>query len=774
MYRRRLRRWVERCALSLVVLVLIAWGLDRLYPLADVPAVSTLVLAEDGTPLRAFPGEDGQWRYPIQLDQVAPQYIDLLLAYEDRWFYYHPGVNPIALVRALWQNAYTGKVVSGGSTLTMQVARLLHPHERTYSGKLQQILRALQLEWHFSKQDILRQYLNLAPFGGILSGVQAASYHYFGKPANRLSDAEAALLAVLPQRPSHLRPDRHPARAKAARNKVLQRMVDLHIWRADRVNDALWEPLNITTQGTPIVAPIVSRRLYQACPECEVIHSTIDYELQLTLEGLTEQFRHQLSDQQSLAIVVMNNRDGAIKGYVGSADFWSQSRSGQVDMVRAVRSPGSTLKPFLYGMAIDDGLIHAQSMLIDAPRRRSEYRPRNFTDQFNGPISVTQALQRSLNVPAVQLLEFFGPGRFLSRLQNAGLSAYGPGAIQPNISMILGGVGVRLEDMLSLYSGLAREGVAIYPRLTQEEPRAERYLMSLGAAWITWDILAQHPYRRLQDKTQQGWNLAWKTGTSYGYREAWALGVSPEWTIGVWVGRPDGSPSPGRHGRIAAAPLLFRVHAALRQSHERLPQPQSVSEQLICWPLGTHARRGENQRGNCVVQRPALLLNDVAPRTLQEVPEVSLEGLLKMIWIDPESGLRAEPTCFQGKAVLQPSSVALWPVALAPWLPSAWRNQSRLPALHPDCQQLVGEQVPIRITSWADGAIIRVPKPEEPVSLDLIAEGGSGYRDWYVNGGYIGRSEHSLSFEVIESGIYQISVIDQQGSADQLTIRVSL
>ena len=771
---KRLRRVFIGVTVSVVLIAGLLGSLDRLYPMAPIPAVSTVVVAEDGTPLRAFPGANYQWRYPITLEQVSPTYLELLLAYEDRWFYQHPGVNPLALLRAGWQNLRSERVLSGGSTLTMQVSRLLYPHARSYSGKLSQILRALQLEWHYSKAEILNIYLNVAPFGGTLSGVQAASYYYFDKPASQMSDAEAALLAVLPQRPSDYRPDRHPQRARQARDKVLQRMQSLGLWSSQRTNDARQEPVSTFAQGMPNVAPLLARRLYQDCADCRTINTTLNYDLQIQLERLVDQYTESLSEEHSVAVMVMRNRDGAVRSYIGSADFWSQKRAGQVDIIQAVRSPGSTLKPFLYGVALDEGLIHSHSLLIDAPRFKSHYRPQNFSGFFNGPVTATDALQRSLNVPAVQLIEHFGADRFVTRLQNGGLKTFGPGSAKPNTSVILGGIGVQLESLLGIYSALARDGKAISPRFQADSPKQERYLMSSGAAWIIQDMLAQHPYRRIGQQTRQGWDLAWKTGTSYGYREAWAMGVSPDWSIGVWVGRPDGSASPGRYGRVTAAPLLFRVHAALPRSVSERPQPESVSRQAICWPAGTQSTRRENTASNCLKRYDAWVLNDTVPATLPETTELNLHKQVNQVWLDPTTGKRAEPACLPDR-VLQPVLITLWPNAVEPWLPAHWQNRHRLPPRDTRCQQSVGAtNAPLHITSWPEDALLQLPGAHRTEALDVIlkAEGGSGYRDWYLNGGYIGRSQNGLPYQLTQAGHYQISVVDQQGNIDRVAVRV--
>lgn len=758
-------------AISLLT-VLLLLGLDQAYPVKDAPRVSTLVLSDDGTPLRVFPGPDATWRYPINLDEISEQFVDVLLAYEDRWFYSHPGVNPLSMLRAFGQNVISGRRISGGSTLTMQVARLLYQPPRNYWGKLIQSLRALQLEYHYNKREILQLYINLAPYGGMLSGIQAASYHYFSKPAQHLTDAEVALLVVLPQRPSLYRPDRYPDIARIARDKVLERMLVAGLWAQSRVEAAKAEPIWVANDGIPMVAPLLARTLYDDCPDCDVIRSTLDYGMQLQLEDLSEQLLHRLEPEQSLAMLVMDNATGQIKAYVGSADFSSKERSGYVDMIKAVRSPGSTLKPFLYGVALDDGLIHSQSLLQDAPRYKSDYRPHNFSGGFMGPVSATEALQRSLNIPAVQLIEHVGAAEFLSKLQHAGLVTSGKGSQKPNSAIILGGIGVRMIEMAGLYRALARDGQAIDPILTTNEKSNSRYLMSKEAAWIIWDALAQHPSQSLSRQISSSWNLAWKTGTSYGYREAWAFGTSRNWTIGVWVGRPDGSASPGHFGRVTAAPVLFRIYAALGGASEpRIKRPNSVIEEPICWPSGTAESRPENKDSNCSRQMKAWTINSAAPSTLSAINELQTRNFTRTVWLNPETGLRGEPAC-AGPGRLVGEIRTRWPEAVIPWLSPEEMEAQRLPDLLPQCELLEQDKLSIKITSWPDHAIIRVPNNEQSLKVDLIAEGGSGTRDWYLNGRFIGRADRILPYTITQSGKQQIAVIDTQGNSDLIEVTV--
>ncbi|MDX1252914.1 MAG: penicillin-binding protein 1C [Gammaproteobacteria bacterium] len=556
-------------------------------PAADrLPSV--VVTAADGTPLRAFADAQGVWRYPVRLEEVSPYYVETLLTYEDRWFYYHPGVNPAALLRAAWQWLRYGKIISGGSTLTMQMARILDPHDRSPWGKVKQVARALQMEWHYSKKEILELYLNYAPFGGPVEGVQAASFAYLGKNAKKLSRAEAALLTVLPQAPSLYRPDRHPELARTARDKVLDRMMRTGKWPAATVHDAKLESVQRRYWAQPRLAPLFAERMRARYPHTRRIMTTIDANMQWRFEHRLRDLAHSLPEHTSLALMVVDNRDLAIKTYVGSADLLDADRFGFVDMVTAVRSPGSTLKPFLYALALDDGLIHSESLLSDAPQSFAGYEPGNFSDSFSGPVGVREALQRSLNVPAVEVLDHLGANRFFAVLRNGGLKLTLPAGAKPTHAVILGGAGATLENLVAAYSALARNGQSGTLKFTPSDTQHQLHMMSAGAAWIVRDILASAPRPGMlmsPHSFARGRQVAWKTGTSYGFRDAWAIGVTDRYTIGVWVGRPDGTPLPGHYGAVTAAPILFDIVDSLAigaQPRGADQHPHTVKQQQIC------------------------------------------------------------------------------------------------------------------------------------------------------------------------------------------------
>lgn len=770
---RRLRPWLALLGLPLLML----WLADRLFPL-PMPGdgLARVVLAEDGTPLWRFADAEGVWRYPVAPDEVSPYYLEALLTYEDRWFYSHPGVNPLALGRAAWQNLAGGRVLSGGSTLSMQVARLLDPHSRTFAGKLRQLWRTLQLEWHLSKDEILALYLNRAPFGGTLQGVAAASWSYLGKPPGQLTRSEAALLAVLPQAPSRLRPDRHPESAQAARDKVLRRLARFEVWPQTAVDEALQEPVLLAPRQEPDLAPLLARRLNRAGSP-PLISTTIDAGLQRRLEDLLLGWRARLPEHTSAAILVVDSESMAVRAYLGSLDVGDERRFGHVDMIRAQRSPGSTLKPFLYGLALDAGLIHSESLLQDVPRRYGDYRPGNFAAGFSGPVSASEALATSLNLPAVQLLEAYGPKRFAGELRGAGVPLALPAAAEPNLALILGGAGSRLEELVAGYSALARGGKAARPRLQPQDALHERRLLSPGAAWIVRRILAgqARPDRDPRAELVQRPLLAWKTGTSYGFRDAWAIGVGPRHVIGVWIGRPDGTPVPGQFGLASAAPVLLQVHDLLvnrDQQRGLLPPQQAVPASIgvaaICWPLGQTLAR---QDPNCRRQRFAWTLDGTVPPTLQAADQPLGLGLNQRLWLDAE-GRQVAAGCEGAREV----RVDLWPAPLEPWLPRRERRDARLPSLSANCPPaLPPPATPLSIVGVRDGDRLRLPASSNGVlRLQLSALGGSGTRWWFLNGIPVGESRPGESIEqtLKANGLYQLSLLDQSGATARVEFQL--
>ncbi len=582
---RRRRRWRWLAGVVLVAMLAAggaaAWWVQSLgpLPLDETRQASRVVVDRQGRLLRAYAMPDGRWRLPVTARRdVDPRYLDLLFAYEDQRFLAHHGVDPLAFARAAWQWATHGHIVSGGSTITMQVARLLEPRQhRSLVAKLRQAVRALQLERRFGKDEILDLYLTLAPYGGNLEGIRAASLAYFGKEPKRLTLAEAALLVALPQSPERRRLDRHPQAARAARDRVLERMVEQGIVSSDDAARARAEPVPRWRKPLPFLAPHSADQAISTTADAPVVRLTLDAALQHALERLARDRAAALGPDLSIGILAVANDTGEVLAHVGSPDYFDERRAGQVDMVRAVRSPGSTLKPFIYGLAFEDGLAHPESLIDDRPVRFGAYAPENFDMTFQGTVAVRKALQLSLNVPAVALLDRVGAARLTARLRQAGLALTLPKNEVPGLAMGLGGVGVSLRDLVQVYAGIPRLGSVAPLRevIDDADPTPPRRLLDATSAWQVGDILLGTP----PPENAAAHRIAYKTGTSYGSRDAWAVGFDGRVTVGVWVGRPDGAPVPGMTGRGAAAPVLFDAFA--RSGRLIVPLPRAPRGTLI-------------------------------------------------------------------------------------------------------------------------------------------------------------------------------------------------
>jgi penicillin-binding protein 1C len=562
---------------ALAAFVGAGWWINSLGPppLGKDLEFSTRVLDRDGHLLRAYATSDGRWRLPATVAAVDPRFFDLLFAYEDKRFRSHRGVDPLALARAAFQLATSGHIRSGGSTLTMQVARLLEPRgERTLSAKLRQIARAIEIERVLTKDEVLALYLDLAPYGGNIEGIRAASLAYFGKEPRHLSLAEAALLVALPQSPELRRPDRFPATARAARDRVLDRYAATGVAPADEIALAKSEPVPSTRHPMPLLAPHASDEALATTPAEHEFRLTIDAEMQKSLEELAHErmrtLAASLGPDISLAIFVVDNTTGEVLAHVGSPDYFDERRAGQVDLTQALRSPGSTLKPFIYGLGFEDGFIQPETLIEDRPASYGAYAPKDFDFSFKGTVTVREALQFSLNVPAVAVLDRIGPSRLAARLAQAGASLALPDGDAPGLAVGLGGVGIKLSDLVMLYSGIARLGSALplQERFGGAPTQAHR-LMAPVAAWYVSNVLSGSP----PPENGVAGRIAFKTGTSYGYRDAWSVGFDGKHTIGVWVGRPDGAPVPGLVGREAAAPILFGAFARIGGPVAPMPRP---------------------------------------------------------------------------------------------------------------------------------------------------------------------------------------------------------
>jgi len=554
-------KWaVAGLLLTMLVLAGGAWMLDRLFPpnLARLDAVGTEVLDRRGRLVALLPAPGGVWRFRTGVDDVSRPFLDLLVHTEDRRFWSHPGVDPLALMRAIGQGMRAGRVVSGGSTLSMQAARLLEPRPRTLRSKLIEAARALQLEWRYGKAGVLGIWLTLAPYGGNLEGVRAGARAWFGTSAAALDPAQAALLVALPRRPEGLRPDRHPAAAERVRDRVLA--------------DAAGVPVPQHRQPFPrhaaqaFAAQAVANQAVAAFDSGPVLRTTLDLPLQLALERLAADRLDALPERASLAILVADAGSREVRALV-SGRWGDEARSGALDLTRAVRSPGSALKPFLYAQAFQDGVARPDSRLLDLPRHFGGYAPENFDHGHAGQVTAAEALRRSLNLPAVALLDLVGPLRFAEGLRAQGAKPRLPPGADPSLSLALGGAGLTMREVAGLYAGLVAPGWG--PVHLLPGPRAASGPGGLGEAErLVADILTQ-PFPAGGPA-----GVGWKTGTSWGGRDAWAFGFDARQVAAVWVGRPDGTPLPGATGRSLALPLLGRVFDLLPLAPRAAPAPR--------------------------------------------------------------------------------------------------------------------------------------------------------------------------------------------------------
>jgi len=769
---RRSRPRLVRWGLVAVAPGLLFLGLHLLFPLPVEklhPPASTLVLARDGQVLRMFLAPDEMWRVYVTPEEIPEPLRQAVLAFEDRFFYRHFGVNPGALVRAAVANLRAGRIVQGGSTLTMQVARLMEPKARTYLNKLKEIFRALQLEWTYSKEEILTFYFNLAPYGGNLVGVGAASYLYFNKRPTQLSLGEAAILAALPNSPNRYRPDLNPEGARAAREKVLAILARRGAIDAAQHQAALSEPVPTRRFPPPFQAPHLSDWLVRQFGSGERFPTTIDPSIQALAERL---LRNHLRPLQARgigngAVVVLENRTQAVRALVGSVDFFDRVRQGQVNGATAPRSPGSALKPFVYALGLQHGLVSPQSLLEDVPVEYAGYRPVNYDERYHGVVTVEQALVQSLNVPAVNLYARLGSNGVYQFLRRAGVSTLPKPKDYYGLSLILGGCEVTLLELTNLYAGLANGGRFRPYRLLETDPLPEgRALLDPGVCFILTEMLSQLRRPELPAVWEAAVNLpkvAWKTGTSYGHRDAWSVGYTPRYTVGVWVGNFDGRGVPELVGAETAAPLLFAVFNALLQNTDAawFVQPPSVEMRQVCSVSGRPLGR------SCTSAVDELYLPGVSPNAPC--------NLHQLIAVDLETGQRLCSRCRPGRR-FEERLVTTWPAEVASWLARNGRPLDRIPEHYEKCPRITSGEAPL-IKSPPDGAVYKirpyVALAYQKIRLDAFVSNQTREIFWFVDGKllYSGSPDRKV-FLTPKRGRHTILCLDDEGRSSSVTIVV--
>ena len=776
--RLRHRRTIS-LALSLIPFLFI---LDRLFPLNTTVPYSPVVLAADSTMLHAFLSRDDKWRLYTDLRDITPDLRRAILQKEDRYFYYHPGINPVALIRAAVKNSTTGRRTSGASTITMQTVRLLEPRPRTYASKAIELMRALQLEIHCSKAEILQLYLNLIPYGSNIEGLKSASWLYFGKSPTLLSLAEITTLTIIPNRPSSLRLGQNNAYIVRERNRFLERYRKQNAFPAATIDDAIAEPLTARRRAAPALAPHASRKLRAENPDSPVIYSTLQPAMQAAAGQLVSNYvnRVRAIGIQNAAVVVVDNQTLNILAYVGSADFGNVQDGGQVDGVQAVRSPGSALKPLLYGLAFDVGLITPKSRLNDVPTNFGGYEPENYDRQFNGPVSAEFALANSLNIPAVNLLREISPSAMVSVLEKAGFATIKKQKKALGLSLVLGGCGVTLDEMTRLYAGLANGGKVGKLNLVQQSDyesgkQSTSQLLSPEATFLVTNTLRQLVRPDLPNNFDNSYHLpriAWKTGTSYGRRDAWSIGYNQRFTIGVWLGNFSGVGVPALSGANTATPLLFQLFNTLDYNGPNawFRPPAGLAKRPVCPASGDVP--GEFCTGRAVDYQ---IMGVSATRRCQH---------RKVVFTNAAGTMAYCPHCLPNTAdVFRTASVSPEPVRrtypnLAPELIAYYETQhipyEKIPPHNPACEQIPATGGPV-IISPNNGSEYFVDA-RQPASLQLACQANNDVQTvyWYLNDRLYRKSKPAEGlFVTLRPGRYKISCADDRGRSSDIIIRVA-
>lgn len=761
-------RWVG-AGLRLLGAFYLALGLLALWlPIDLAPSYATEVRAADGTLYHAFLSDDDTWRFVTPPHEVPPVLLRALLLKEDRWFYRHPGVNPAAVLRAAAGNLFSGRRASGASTVTMQVVRLARPRARTYLNKTWEMLLALALELRYSKDDILAYYLARLPYGSNIEGVRAAALVYYGKPLQALSPAELTTLAIIPNRPTSLRPGRDAELLRTARNRWLRRYGALGVWDAATLASALDEPLELSRRQLPQLAPHLALRLRSEHAGSYRIASRLNLELQTRAETLLADYIRRIRHLgiANAAALVVNNRTHAVEAYVGSADFAALADGGQVDGVRAVRSPGSTLKPLLYGLAFDAGLVTPHTRLLDVPLNLSGYAPENYDGTYRGAVTASFALGNSLNVPAVALLNELGTETLLDRLESVGFEQIRADRQKLGLSVVLGGCGVRLDELVGLFAALAEGGTWQPLRYTAaNHPRRSVRLLSPEAAEAITQTLRQITRPDLPNNATNVRDLppiAWKTGTSYGRRDAWAIGYTDTYTIGVWCGNFSGAGSPLLAGADIATPLLFRLFNALDRSaasQAHLAPRPLLPTRWVCAETGLppdtfcHSRVED-------AYRPGVS------------PHVRCQHL-QWGWVSADGTTSYCSECLPTtptQRILLPN----YPPALLAWHLDQGHRVALPPPHNPACQHQTAQRQGLRITSPTAGAEYFVERGQRQ-RLALRAEcPPDGERiHWFVGGRFVGERPPSEAFFLEpDTGRVVITATDARGRTDNLKVYV--
>lgn len=740
---------------------------DFCFPFQVEPLYSTLVMAKDSTVLHAFLSADDKWRMKTTFAEITPELRQTILYKEDRYFYYHFGVNPFAIGKALINNTIHNKTLSGASTITMQVARLLQPKSRTYSNKLLEIWRATQLEWHYDKDEILQLYFNLVPYGGNIEGVKSASMLYFGRQPSQLSLAQVVTLCIVPNRPTSLRLGKNTILLTEERNKWLQRMYEDGIFDTATIADAIAEPLQAKRIDAPKIAPHFARSMRQKYPDEPLIYTHINSKHQQKVQQIAYNFTQRLHFRQihNACVLIINNQTHGVEAYIGSSDYEDSEHGGQVNGIKAVRSPGSTLKPLVYALAFDKGLLTPKTILNDVPTDFGGFQPENFDHKFNGRVTTETALAYSLNIPAVKTLEMLGVPSLVYSLKQAGFEQITKDQYKLGLSLILGGCGVTLQELTQLFSAFANKGNGFSMACTTQEIAAPQgRLVSEEATYMITSILSQISRPDLPHNFKSSYRIpqvAWKTGTSYGRRDAWSIGYNHRYTIGVWVGNFSAEGVPELTGTDIATPLMFEIFNTIdyNSTNTWFNQPKSLKNRMVCTQTG-------------------LVPNEFCKEIMSDyyVPLVSSGQLcthLKEVLVADDESYSYCRTCMPESGYKRKNYPNFAPELLAYFNDNGGFSFQRIPAHYPRCRRIFSNLAP-RIVSPADQREYFLEADNESqlmLSCQADAEVQRVY--WYINDQlYTEAAADEKVFFMPQRGQIKISCTDDKGRTAHINIVV--
>ena len=763
------KNWVKFIGLFAILTIQLFITLHLAFPLQVSLDYSQIVTDKEGIILHSFLTKDDKWRMYTEIDEISDDLKKAILHKEDQYFYYHFGINPLAISRAAWNNIVKGKRTSGASTITMQVARLLEPKRRTYSNKFVEMFRALQLELMFSKEEILQMYLNLVPYGGNIEGVKSASVLYFKKSPEMLSLAEITALSIIPNRPNSLKIGFNNIEIEEQRNIWLKRFLEDNVFDQERIEDAIDEELTAKRQDAPHLAPHISNRLRFMYPDEPIIRSNILLAEQTKVELMMKDYLPSLQANRisNAAIIVVDNKNSEVVAYLGSADFNNTEDAGQVDGIRAIRQPGSTLKPLIYAESFDMGIYTPMSVVTDVPVNYSGYSPENYDKEYRGYVSITEALSQSLNIPAVKALHAVGLQTTIDQLVQMDFKTIEKQKEILGLSVALGGCGVTLEELTGMYHAFAKDGMYQPFSYVNEEPRNDSVrICSKETSYMISEILSQLERPDLPNQWQNASNLpviAWKTGTSYGRRDAWSVGYNNDYTIGVWVGNFSGRGVPELSGATKATPLLFKVFNAIDKTKSKswLTAPKSLKFRLVCSDSGLPpAEHCDNRIFDYYIP----LLSSTATCTH-----------LEKVWVAANDSFSYCNHCLPEDNYKE-KMIANHPNEMLAFYKYYGIGHDIVPPHNPNCEHLTAKGRAPKIVHPVDGGVYYVNRNEiEEIVFQSYASSNVASLFWYVDDVFIqeGTSDERILWWP-EEGYHKISCTDNNGMNTDIEIEIKM